>query len=162
MRVAPIKRSKELVALSKDHHEGLLIVWKIRQGLRYEVGSKRIAEFILYAFKKHLEPHFKDEEELLFTKVPGSDKLLVTAIEQQAFIRQQVELIKTAIEVTSDRLSIFANALKEHIRFEERVLFQHLERVLSALELEEIGEVLKLPYSELKPLYWHDEFWLNK
>ena len=34
----PIKRSKELVPLSKEHHEGLLFAWKIKQGLQNGIG----------------------------------------------------------------------------------------------------------------------------
>ena len=31
--IKPLKRSKELAPLSREHHDGLLFAWKIKQGL---------------------------------------------------------------------------------------------------------------------------------
>jgi hypothetical protein len=62
----PIKRHKAIVSFSKDHHYGLLLVWKIRQGLNKEVSAERIINYVLFFFKEDLEKHFKTEELLLF------------------------------------------------------------------------------------------------
>ena len=62
----PIKRHQAVVSFSKDHHFGLLLVWKIRQGLGKSVNAERISKYVVYFFKEDLEKHFKDEELLLF------------------------------------------------------------------------------------------------
>lgn len=63
---APIKRHQAIISFSKDHHFGLLLVWKIRQGLEKAVNAERISKYVVYFFKEDLEKHFKDEELLLF------------------------------------------------------------------------------------------------
>ena len=61
----PIKRSKELAPLSREHHEGLLFAWKIKQGLKNETETKLIAEYVQWFWKNHLQEHFTEEEQIL-------------------------------------------------------------------------------------------------
>ena len=75
----PIKRHPAIVSLSRDHHFGLLLVWKIRQGLKNAVDAERISSYLLYFFKEHLEKHFREEEEFLFSKLPADDELKIQA-----------------------------------------------------------------------------------
>ena len=65
---APIKRHQALVSYSKEHHFGLLLVWKIRQGLMNAVSPERIGKYVLFFFNEDLKTHFKEEEQLLFCK----------------------------------------------------------------------------------------------
>jgi hemerythrin-like domain-containing protein len=162
MALTPIKRTKNLVPLSKDHHEGLLVVWKVRQGLHYKIEPDRINNFIGYAFDKHLQPHFIEEEEFLFNRLPDSDPYLVKAKEQHASLRKMVDALRSSSGVTYSRLASFAGLLEEHIRFEERELFGHLEGTVSPAILEAIGSRLQEIHSMKKPLYWEDQFWLRK
>ena len=57
---APIKRHQALVAFSKDHHFGLLLIWKIKQGLANAIRVERITNYILYFFEEYLLQHFKE------------------------------------------------------------------------------------------------------
>lgn len=162
MTQLPIKRNKNLIALSRDHHEGLLVVWKIRQGHRFVVTNERIADFVVYAFDKHLEPHFKEEEELLFSQLKMDDELLVKATEHHVTLRKMVAELSSVEEPTSAQLKAFANLLEEHIRFEERTLFPHIEKQLPTETMNTIGTQLELIHSKQQPLYWKDEFWIRK
>ncbi|GEO12166.1 hemerythrin domain-containing protein [Segetibacter aerophilus] len=161
MSQKPIKRSQNLVPLSKDHHEGLLVVWKIRQGVRNAVAGKRIADFVLHAFTTHLAPHFREEEELLFSKVDSADELCVKALEQHAAIKQMVSELPVESEGLINKLEAFANLLEEHIRFEERTLFFHLENQLPSKTMDAIGDALVLIHSNKQPLFWYDQFWVK-
>lgn len=160
MTPTPIKRSRNLVPLSKDHHEGLLVVWKIRQGQSKQIEAQRIADFVMHAFVTHLQPHFIKEEELLFTKLAKEDQLLAKAQEQHAVLRQMATKVSQSARMP--QLVAFANLLEEHIRFEERTLFQHIEQHLPPDELTAIGAALEQAHSKQKPLYWEDQFWLRK
>ena len=162
MNPKPIKRSKSLVPLSKDHHEGLLIVWKIRQGQKNHVTEKRIADFVSHAFTKHLQPHFLEEEELLFSKLPAGDELLLKAKEQHASIRKMIAELRPDQASTSTELTAIGDLLEEHIRFEERKLFPYLEKQLTPEDLQEIGSQLESLHQKQEPLFWEDEFWLRK
>src|SRR5690242_6357574 len=71
----PIRRHDSLTAFSKDHHFGLLLVWKIRQGLRKSIDTSRISDYVLYFFDEDLQHHFIEEENLLFSKLAPNDPL---------------------------------------------------------------------------------------
>lgn len=45
---APIKRHQAIVSFSKDHHFGLLLIWKIRQGLNKAVNPERISNYVTF------------------------------------------------------------------------------------------------------------------
>ena len=162
MTTTPIKRSKSLVPLSKDHHEGLLITWKIRQGQKNNISNKRIADFVLNAFDNHLQPHFIQEEELLFTNLSADNQMLIKAKEQHANLRKLAAEISIDKDDSGKQLELFANLLEEHIRFEERVLFQHIEQHVQPAKMEAIGAELEKIHLDHQPLNWEDEFWLRK
>ncbi|HYK44172.1 MAG TPA: hypothetical protein VEV83_03330, partial [Parafilimonas sp.] len=75
----PIKRNAAIVELSKDHHFGLLLVWKTREGLKRSIEPERIGRYIIHFFETELKTHFKEEEELLFVEVPQDNKLRMQA-----------------------------------------------------------------------------------
>jgi len=131
----PIKRSKYLIWLSRDHHDGLLIVWKIRQGIRNSVTVNRITDFVVNAFAKDLEPHFQEEEKLLFSKLRIDDTLRLRAEDEHGAIRKMLAALPSATEAVVTDLEAFANLLEAHIRFEERTLFPYIEKELTPEEL---------------------------
>ncbi|ULQ51792.1 hemerythrin domain-containing protein [Flavihumibacter fluvii] len=153
----PIKRHQSLVSFSKDHHFGLLLVWKIRQGLNKPVSPDRISDYVLYFFKEDLEKHFKAEEELLFGKLPPEDILRQQA---EAEHRELCSLIArlTVQKQETSLLTQFADALEKHIRFEERELFNHLQLHIPANDLAAIA--LRMP-NDNKAIddKWPDIFW---
>ncbi len=155
---APIKRHPALVSFSKEHHFGLLLVWKIRQGLDFSVSPDRIARYILYFFDVDLKSHFRDEETFLFPCLPAGDSLRVQAESEHARIYGLVQEIAAA-PGDAILLRSFAEMLEKHIRFEERILFNHLQSHLGAEELEEISK--RLPASADPDLQWEDKFWVK-
>lgn len=154
---APIKRHQSLVSFSKDHHFGLLLVWKIRQGLNKSVPPDRISDYVLYFFKEDLEKHFKAEEEWLFCKLPPEDVLRQQAEAEHREIYSLIARLAVQKQETA-LLTQFADALEKHIRFEERELFNHLQLHISANDLAEI--VLRMP-NDNKTIdeKWPDIFW---
>ena len=154
---APIKRHQALVSFSKDHHFGLLLVWKIRQGLAKAVNNERISNYVLFFFKEDLEKHFKEEEQLLFCKLPSDDVLRKQAEEDHQAICNLVAAIGKKKD-DANLLSQFANALEKHIRFEERELFNHLQNNIAAEELEKIAGRFS-NNSKAVDDSWKDIFW---
>lgn len=155
----PVKRHKALVSFSKEHHFGLLLVWKIRQGFRNAVRAERIGKYVLFFFNEDLKTHFKEEEQLLFSKLPVNDTLRLQA---EAEHKEVYRLIEAISETTKDEhlLRQFADTLEKHIRFEERILFNHLQSHISAEELEEIS--FRFSNSVDADSRWEDVFWVMK
>ena len=153
----PIKRHPAIVSFSRDHHFGLLLVWKIRQGLNKAVDAERISDYVLYFFKEDLEKHFKEEEQLLFSRLPGDDPLRRRAEADH----QSVYKLVTAIGKKKDDailLDQLADELERHIRFEERELFNHLQTNIPENELEKIAERFSTDSRAIDE-QWKDSFW---
>ena len=153
----PIKRHQAIVSFSKDHHFGLLLAWKIRQGLEKAVNAERISKYVVYFFKADLEKHFKDEEQLLFCKLQESDSLRKRAEADHQSIYNLVNDIDKNKNDTK-LLSQLANELETHIRFEERELFNHLQNKITPEDLQLIEK--RTPNSGKSiDEEWEDVFW---
>ncbi len=153
----PIKRSIELTPLSREHHEGLLFSWKIKQGLEKKIDTTRISAFVSWFWQEELSQHFDKEEEVLLPFLGKKMTLKERLLEEHALIRHLVE--EAMLSPTSPLLFKLTDLVHDHIRFEERVLFKHLEVSLSAAELGQIGQQL-LETTKVASEF-SDPFWLR-
>jgi hemerythrin-like domain-containing protein len=153
--IKPIKRTEQLISLSREHHDALLFIWKIRQGLKNETAVSIISDYINWFWQNHLVEHFKQEEEILIPYLSKSDKLSMQLLKEHELIRSEMRK-----EFNKNSIAAFAGILDKHVRFEERELFPHIEKTVSMDELNEIGEQLNAaPHCDSG---WENEFWKNK
>lgn len=120
----PIKRIEALKNLSRDHHHGLLLCWKIREGMKRNVEITRIKNYVDWFWKQHLEEHFEIEEKHIFPILGNANALVKQA-------KAEHRRLKRFFEDTSDPLrsiSLIEEELEKHIRFEERVLFNEIQK----------------------------------
>ncbi|MDB5149861.1 MAG: hemerythrin protein [Mucilaginibacter sp.] len=156
----PIKRSEHIMALSRDHHAGLLFGWKIKEGLKRNVSFWRIDKYISYFWKAHLKSHFQEEEQLLFCLM--DNELTRKAQKEHNELADWFLLANNGGLRTADEYLLFAELLISHIRFEERELFPYLETELPSEMLECVGESLaKLHETPFTDTY-EDEFWADE
>ena len=148
----PIKRHPALQPTSREHHQGLLLCFKIREGLKRQVDPSRIKQYVDWFWVHHLKPHFEFEEKYIFKILPKDNTLIEQALEEHKLLNllfhQEVDLVETlkAIEV----------ALYDHIRFEERILFNEIQQIANDKELSFIEEH---QHEEVPCPLWQDEFW---
>lgn len=154
MERKPIKRNEHIVKLSQDHHASLLFCFKIRQGLKRNIDPQRIRPYIEYFSQHHFREHFAEEEEILFR--PLQDKKVKQAMNEHVVILNLVDRILASDGGTQEQLLELASLVDNHVRYEERVLFPHLEKVLTEEQLEDIGN--RLPDDALCDNY-PDHFW---
>lgn len=153
----PIKRSKELAPLSREHHEGLLFRWKIKQGLKNGTSHKTIAQYISWFWEAELSKHFKKEENLLAPLLPKENPLVIKMFNDHEEIEALIHVI--AMIPDEDIFIQLADIIHDHIRFEERELFSFAEQQILKERLEAIQGALE----EKKPFVkWEDEFWVNE
>ena len=147
----PIKRHEALKPLSREHHEGLLLCWKIRTGLQKNIDMNRIVGYCKYFFDEHLVPHFETEEKLVFP-ILGYDNEHV-----KKALQDHLELKKLFNMNVADKkiLNILEKKLEDHIRFEERILFNEIQNVASASEFKKLESVHEEKTNEC----WDDRFW---
>jgi len=154
----PIKRSKELAPLSREHHDGLLFAWKIKRGLANGTSIETLCNYIRWFWTNHLETHFKDEETVLVKFLPADNPLVLQMFKEHAQIRDLITSLGK--EANPSSLRLLAELINKHIRFEERKLFTYVEEVLTPEQLHEIYS--HLPNETHCNTQWNDEFWVKK
>lgn len=156
--IKPIKRSKELAPLSREHHDGLLFAWKIKQGLSNGTPVETLCNYTRWFWSNHIKPHFRDEEKVLVKFLPADNPLVQQMIKEHAQIRDLV--ISLDKKPDSDSLKLLSDYINNHIRFEERKLFPYAEKTLTPEQLNEIYN--NLPHDPHCDTEWNDEFWARK
>ena len=156
--IKPLKRSKELAPLSREHHDGLLFAWKIKQGLANRTPIETLCNYTRWFWLNHIKPHFKDEEKVLVKFLPEDNVLVQQMFREHAQIRDL--LLSLDKEPDPGSFQELARLINDHIRFEERQLFAYAEENLSPEQLVEIYK--DLPHDSHCETEWKDEFWVKK
>ncbi|WP_034042764.1 hypothetical protein [Wocania ichthyoenteri] len=137
MHRKPQKRHKALQPLSREHHHGLLLSWKIRAGFSKNIEPKRIKVYADWFFKTHLIPHFEMEEAHIFTILNEDNNLIKRALADH----RRLKRLFTEHDDETKTLSKIEEELDKHIRFEERVLFPEIQKVATENQLALIEEI---------------------
>lgn len=162
MSKGPIKRDENIVSLSREHHFSLLFGWKIKNGFKFGIDAERINKYALHFWENNLVTHFKQEEETLFAV--AKDVLVDRALDEHRQIRAEIAILKNPAskEELKIHLEEIADLVTDHVRFEERELFPHLEKILTAEQLKSIGHDLSEMLDEPLQDDYEDQFWVKK
>ena len=128
----PIKRSESLKPLSREHHHGLLLCWKIRAGFEKNVEISRIKKYADWFYQNYLIPHFELEEQYVFSILGNENELIKKAVSEHEKVKQLFES-KTEI---SKNIRLIEKELESHIRFEERILFGEIQKNATTEQLQ--------------------------
>ena len=156
MEKKPIKRNENIAKLSRDHHASLLFCFKLRQGIKKDVSTERMVRYVQYFEKQHFLPHFKEEEDILFAPLKNDVKVQKAIDDHVVILRLAKEVSFSGKENQQKELGKLADLVDDHVRYEERILFPHLEEKLSDEQLEEIGQEIS---DEAINDYYEDKFW---
>jgi hemerythrin-like domain-containing protein len=156
----PIKRSKQLAPLSREHHDGLLFGWKIKQGINNNTPTFKLRKFTMWFWQQYIKQHFFKEEKILLPHLPADDEMVVRLKTEHDDIRELI--LGLDDEADKQTLIILCDFLDKHIRFEEREFFPYIEKKLTTQQLNEVFEELeKVPHAYTEA--WDDdEFWVAK
>lgn len=141
-----MKRHQALVALSRQHHDGLALGVFIERGLRPGADPaepERLRTQVLDAWELELKGHFEVEEQVLFPAVRESipdPRTVDLLIAEHQEIRQLIESVRIAKDDgLNDALLKVRSVLTRHIRTEERVLFEAVQDSLDEADLLALG-----------------------
>ena len=148
-----------LAPLSREHHEGLLLCWKITEGLRKGIAGNRIKAYIVFCFDGVLKDHFYEEEQFLFPLLPRDDRNVEEALAHHAQLWLLADSFRATTDASALSLQYFADVLHRHIRLEERILFNMIEQTVDGQALKEATD--KITKHRLNA-EWHDQFWLKQ
>ena len=152
MEKKPIKRHKALQPLSRQHHFGLLFSWKLRKGFAKNIEISRLANYSKWFYENEIKPHFEAEERHLFTILDANNELIIRALKEH----REIEKLFNDTANPTQSLSILEDLLQEHIRFEERVLFNEIQLTATQAQLDKVEEIhQELPnYSDYADPFW--------
>ncbi|MCC8358337.1 hemerythrin domain-containing protein [Salinimicrobium sediminilitoris] len=152
MEKKPIKRDKNIQPLSRDHHHTLFLCWKIRKGFSKGVAPNRMKTYSDWFFESHVLPHFKIEEKYLFPVLGEDHDMIKRALAEhrrlERLFRDEKDFVRS--------LNLIEEELELHVRYEERELFNEIQKQASPEQLEVILEVHK---DERFQENTSDEFW---
>lgn len=143
------KRHPSLIPLSRDHHDGLMLALRLRQGKKallrdWSHDPAWQANYVVQFFRRHLVPHFEAEEKALFPTmknyVKESIKTVQTLLNQHEEMRVRAEKLGKPDPMNLEvELKDFGDSLDRHIRIEEDDLFPLFEKSIPKDIAEDVG-----------------------
>ncbi len=150
-----MKRHSALKPLSREHHHGLLLSWKIRRGFTRGVAPERMKKYADWFFKTHLISHFKMEEKYLFPLLGMGHEGVKKAIADH----RRIERLFEDNSNVERSLSLIEETLEKHIRFEERILFNEIQEKATSAEFDLIEKRIHETtfVDDLSDAFWNEE-----
>ena len=140
-----MRRHAALVRLSREHHHELAHARRLLRAA--DAGpEERLAAASAYvdAFFAETVEHFRREEEILFpvyVRHAGATPTLERILREHMQLHGLVRALRAAAaagEIRPEALRTLGELLHEHVRVEERELFEEIERIVPAAELERL------------------------
>jgi len=140
-----MKRHPSLIPLSREHHDTLILAQVIKKDAPEYLSMPTTLEgkkdSAVSHFNHHLKSHFKKEEEQLFQKIKGKHADVDELITQLTNEHRQIESLVNSIdknESLEENLNQLGILLENHIRKEERQLFELIPKKFEDSFLDEI------------------------
>jgi len=139
-------RDKSLIPLSHQHQRALALCVRIDRAqpipaAELETWQSEIEQH----FEQEINIHFSAEEQVLFPaarRLPELIPLVEDLIADHTALRESFSQAK-AYSMSTETLSTFARRLSNHIRKEERQLFERVQQSMSPEELTALGRQLE-------------------
>ena len=125
-----MRRCDALRALSSEHHHGLVITVKVKRAIG-TAEAERVWQEVRERFVTELEPHFQEEEVGL---LPALERVGETELVRRTHADHS-ELRRMIREGGMQNMADFGELLSQHIRFEERELFEVAQQKISPDDL---------------------------
>ena len=144
-----MKRHKSLIFISHDHYHGLQLAQLIKKNapmfktLPNDLEGKK--NYTINFYENDLLHHFYLEENIILPAVKGRNKeidnLFEEILNEHKNIEKAVESLKENIDI-ENKLDEIGILLQNHIRKEEQVLFEKIQKELTENELQKLEEEL--------------------
>lgn len=149
----PEKRHHALKPFSNEHNKVLILCSRIEKGLQMAVPPKRIKRYADWLKKDYLDPHFEWERKYVFPILGIRNFRVKRALANHRRLNRLFEET-THLEITLNKIE---EELGSYIRFEERILYNEIQKVASSRELQAIEENHR--ETNFSEEAWEDRFW---
>jgi iron-sulfur cluster repair protein YtfE (RIC family) len=140
-----VRRHPALVSLSQDHQRELAHAGRLLRAADAKSEQRLVAASAYTdAFFAETIEHFRREEEILFPlylRHAGSTPILERILREHMQLHGLARALRAeaaAGEIRPETLRTIGELLHEHVRVEERELFEEIERIVPAAELERL------------------------
>lgn len=139
-------RDKNLIPLSHQHQHALALC--VRMDRARPIADHDLATWrseVVQIFQTEIGIHFNAEEQLVFPaalQFPGLARVVDELKAEHASLRERFAHAETG-NLSAKDLQMLSQKLSAHIRKEERVLFESLQTLMDAGQLQILGEKLK-------------------
>lgn len=138
-------RDRSLIPLSHDHHHALALCVRVERAVNgaAESAVQSLARLVVSHYDAEMRSHFESEETIVFPALASFEDLrtvIVELLREHRNLEALVELLRSNPEL--QQLESFTTMLMQHVRKEERVLFEETQRILSREGLDRIGSEL--------------------
>ena len=140
-------RDPSLVPLSRQHQHALALCVRIDRALAEKAIQLSVWQIeIQQSYEHEISGHFVAEESVLFPVARRFSELALLVDDLLSEHQRLREHFARADERTMDRdeLGAFAKLLSGHIRKEERLLFEGLQKVMPKEEMSTLGKALEV------------------
>ena len=159
-----MRRDAGLAPLSEEHHHGLVFALRIERELPAASADEveRLYSRLLQFWSRGLLPHFHTERECLLARLirhrPVDDPQIQRLHSDHLSMYGLVSRMKDAAAPAGRREALrkFGAALHDHIRWEERELFETAQAVLTEAELEALEAEITERHPKLVSAPWED------
>jgi hypothetical protein len=146
-----VKRHPALQALSRDHH---LLLLQARQIRWHVAGDHRAPSFngiltdFLHTWNETGAPHLRQEEAVLlpfYARFPSAEQRQHErrALQEHQWLRAQIAALQQAEANQRELIVEVGAALHDHIRFEERILFQRIQALAPESDMQNLHAQLQ-------------------
>ena len=159
-----VKRDTRLAPLSEEHHHGLVFALRIERELP-AAGDEQVEGLysqLLRFWSRGLLPHFHTESECLLARLirhrPVDDPQIQRLNADHLTIYGLVARMRDATTQAERRSALreFGATLHNHIRWEERELFEAAQGDLREGELDALGAEVAERHPKLTDAPWED------
>ena len=132
-----MKRAAELIPLSREHHEALVLARRACAGAEPEA----VREQVLRRWSQQIESHFAAEEQVLLPALAraGAAAAAATAWREHGEVRGFIERLRAGDLAA---LPLWGDVMRRHVQFEERELFALAQELV---ELPPLARALARP-----------------
>ncbi len=141
-----MKRQPMLAPLSREHHRELAQARHLRTAAAGDAALRlAAADRFVVSFFSETVAHFRREEEELFplyARYAGTTPLLERILGEHMQLHGLARALRSGLaagDVTPELLRELGELLRDHVRLEERELFEEIQRVVPAAELAQLA-----------------------
>jgi len=145
------QKMTSLQSMSQVHHKGMLICYRVREGLRLGIAPERIVLYLRWCWDSYLKIHIQEEEQQAFILLPPQDAM----VEKARMHHQQLKAMFDRLQPQVEAIKELEALLNQHIRFEEWELYAHIQQLASLEELHNIRAYADDYFKD----DWPDKFW---